>query len=205
MAFDRLSMSRAVLPDGSVIHIRSITGDDKDLLRATFDRLGPDSRYRRFLHPVKRLSEHELAYLTEVDHHDHEALAAVDPHSSELVAVARYIRLANSDTAEVAVAVVDDWQGRGVGTVLVHELVERARDAGIRRFTALCLADNRAVIDLLERLGPTRVDHPEAGLAELTIDLPDETLPDGELYAALRHVAAGDLRPAPAQARKSRR
>jgi hypothetical protein len=57
--------------------------------------------------------------------------------------------------------------------------------------------DKARLCAAFERLSPTRVDHPEPGLAELTINLPEEILPDGELYAALRHVAAGHLRPAP--------
>jgi RimJ/RimL family protein N-acetyltransferase len=181
---------RAVLPDGGVIHVRPIEPEDKGLLRAGFERLSPESRYRRFLHSVKRLTEADLAYFTEVDHHDHEALVAVDPHGTELVGVARYVRLDEPDTAEVAIAVLDDWQGRGVGTLLMHELTNRARAAGVRRFAATCLADNATVIDLLRRLGETRVDHPEPGLAQLAIDLPDTPTPDTALRDALRAAAA---------------
>ena len=181
---------RAVLPDGGVVHVRPIEPDDKALLRAGFERLSPESRYRRFLHSVKRLTEADLAYFTEVDHADHEALVAVGPHGTELVGVARYVRLDDPQTAEVAIAVLDDWQGRGVGTLLMHELTNRARAAGVRRFAATCLADNAAVIDLLRRLGETRVDHPEPGLAHLAIDLPTSPTPDSALRAALRAAAA---------------
>jgi GNAT superfamily N-acetyltransferase len=181
---------RAVLPDGAVVHVRPIEPEDKELLRAGFERLSPESRYRRFLHSVSHLTDADLAYFTEVDHHDHEALVAVGPHGSELVGVARYIRLDDPDTAEVAIAVLDDWQGRGVGTLLMHELTNRARAAGVRRFAATCLADNAMVIDLLRRLGETRVDHPEPALAQLAIDLPDTPTPDSALRAALRAAAA---------------
>jgi GNAT superfamily N-acetyltransferase len=162
----------AVLPDGGVIHVRPIEPEDKGLLRAGFERLSPESRYRRFLHSVKHLTDADLAYVTEVNHDDHEALVAVDPHGTELVGVARYVRLEKPATAEVAIAVLDDWQGRGVGTLLMHELTNRARAAGVRRFAATCLADNATVIDLLRRLGEIRVDHPEPGLAHRVIDLP---------------------------------
>jgi GNAT superfamily N-acetyltransferase len=107
--------------------------------------------------------------------------------------VARYVRTPGSATAEVAIAVVDAWQGKGVGAVLLHELVERAKQAGIRRFSAICLAENWDVIDLLSRLGSSRMDHPEPGLVELTIELPDELSTDSELYAALRHLATGRI------------
>jgi acetyltransferase len=186
-----IPFERAVLRDGSVIHVRPIRPDDRVLLERGLEALSEESRYRRFLHPVKRLGERELDYLTRVDHTDHEALVALGPHGTEPVGVARYVRLDDPESAEVAIAVVDAWQGKGVGTVLLHELVERARAAGVRRFSAICLADNAAVIDLLGRLGSTRVDHPEPGLAELTIDLPGNLTSDSDLYAALRHVATG--------------
>jgi RimJ/RimL family protein N-acetyltransferase len=172
-----IPFERAVLRDGSVVHIRPIGPDDRALLEQGFALLSDESRYRRFLHPVKRLGERELDYFTKVDHTGHEALVALGPHGTEPVGVARYVRLDDPESAEVAIAVVDAWQGKGVGTVLLHELVERAKDAGVRRFRAICLSDNAAVIDLLSRLGSTRVDHPEPGLAELTIDLPDRLRP----------------------------
>ena len=106
------------------------------------------------------------------------------------------MRLADRQSAEVAIAVIDAWQGKGVGTVLLHELVERAKAAGVRHFLAICLSDNADVIDLLSRLGSTRVDHPEPGLVELTIDLPDQLSTDSELYSALRHAAARRIEPA---------
>jgi acetyltransferase len=187
---------RAVLRDGSVIHVRQITPGDGALLERGFAQLSDESRYRRFLHPVKRLTESELDCFTRVDHVNHEALIALGSDGAEPVGVARYIRNERSASAEVAIAVVDRWQGRGVGTVLLHELVERAKRAGIERFSALCLADNTSVIDLLSRVGSTRVTHPEPGLAELSIQLPDHLSTDGELYATLRHFAAGRVRAA---------
>jgi GNAT superfamily N-acetyltransferase len=190
-------VERVILGDGSVVHVRPIEPSDKQLLQAAFEGLGEESRYRRFLHPVKWLSEHELAYFTEVDHYDHEALLAVGPHGTEPVGVARYVRLPEPEVAEVAIAVVDDWHGRGVGTLLLQELVGRARAAGICRFRATCLADNAEVLDLLGRLGTTRVDHPEPGLAELDIDLPTAGMTVDELHAALRHAAAGAVQVQP--------
>ena len=188
-----IPFERAVLRDGSVVHIRPIRPEDRTLLERMFEQLSEESRYRRFLHYVKRLGERELDYFTRVDHTEHEALVALGPHGTEPVGVARYVRLRDHESAEVAIAVVDAWQGKGVGTVLLHELVERAKATGVRRFRATCLSDNAQVIDLLSRLGSTRINHPEPGLAELTIGLPDQLSSDSELYAALRHVAAGRI------------
>ena len=149
MAADTAAMpfERAVLRDGSVIHIRPIRSEDRALLEQGFERLSDESRYRRFLHPVKRRGERELEYFTLVDHTDHEALVALGPHGTEPVGVARYVRLNDPESAEVAIAVVDARQGKGVDTVLLHELVERAKAAGVRRFSAICLADNPDVVD----------------------------------------------------------
>jgi GNAT superfamily N-acetyltransferase len=142
------------LRDGSKVLIRQVQGADAPLLADGFARLSARSRQARFLAPKRELSPAELRYLTEVDHHDHEALGAVDHADGRGVGVARYIRSADDpQAAEIAVTVVDEWQGRGLGTVLVAQLSERARREGIRRFTALAAADNVAVASLARNMG----------------------------------------------------
>jgi GNAT superfamily N-acetyltransferase len=137
--------------------IRRIEPDDKAGLTAASERLSDESRYRRFLSPHGRLSAAELRYLREVDHDDHEALVTTDPATGEGVGVARYVRDAErADSAEIAVAVADHWQGRGVGTELLHHLPDRAREEGMARFTALMLADDRPMMHLLGDLGAAR-------------------------------------------------
>lgn len=191
---DHDQIERAVLRDGSVVHIRQIHADDKESLTHAFERLSPDSRYRRFLGVVKRIGDRELRYLTEVDHVDHEALVATTIDLGELVAVARYVREPEDRAAaEVAIAVVDDRQGRGIGTVLLHELVKRANAAGIERFVALCLATNREAIELLEELGTTTESHPGSGVTRLSIELPTKAHRGTGLRRALRRAAAGEL------------
>ncbi len=152
--------------------IRPISADDKQQLTEGFERLSERSRYRRFLAGHRRLSAAELSYLTEVDHHDHEALVAIDPQTSQGVGVARFVRSsANPDVAELAVAIVDDWQGQGVGSRLVAALADRAREEGITSFSALVLADNERMLNLLNDLGRVRVVHREMGTVELTVEL----------------------------------
>ena len=146
------------LRDGSRVVVRPVRRDDWELLLAGFERLGPRSRYQRFLAPMAELTEDDVSYLTDVDHHDHEALAAIDPVTGDGVGVARFIRCADRpDTAEAAVTVIDDWQGRGLGTALLDLLAERARAEGIVRFTALLLAENRDMLEVLEAIGPLNV------------------------------------------------
>ena len=96
------------------------------------------------------LSAAELRYFTDIDHHDHEALGALDHAGGRGVGVARYVRdTGDPHAAEIAVTVVDDWQGRGLGTELLARLSGRARAAGIHRFTALVSADNQAAAGLM--------------------------------------------------------
>jgi GNAT superfamily N-acetyltransferase len=160
------------LRDGSRVHIRQARRTDRDLLVRGFERLSPESRYRRFLTPMHELDEKTLRYLTDLDHRDHEAMVALD-ESGEGVGVARYVRsAARPDTAEVAVAVVDSWQGRGLGTILLQAISVRARDEGVRTFTALMLASNHEMMDLFEHLGPVRILERAAGTVEIEVAIP---------------------------------
>ena len=144
----------AVLRDGSAVLIRQVRSADAPRLADGFARLSAASRQRRFLGVKKELSAAELRYFTDVDHHDHEALAALDRVGGHGVGIARYVRDASDpQVAEIAVTIVDDWQGRGLGTELLAQLSGRARQEGIRRFTALADAGNVAVAALLRNAG----------------------------------------------------
>ena len=163
------------LRDGSQVWVRPIEPGDKVQLAAAFDHLSEDSRYRRFLHPIKHLSPRDLVYFTEVDHHDHEALIALDANDQEVVGVVRCIRSqADPDEAEFAIAVVDEWQGRGLGTQLLVRLMRRARAEGVRRFTALMLSDNREALELVEHLVPSLSRRSSSGVMELVFELPQQ-------------------------------
>jgi RimJ/RimL family protein N-acetyltransferase len=182
------------LDDGAELLVRQIRPDDKRLLAQAFERLSPETRYRRFFRPLDRLSRRDLAYLTEIDHRDHEALVAIDRETGQLVGVARYVRGAEPHLAEVSVVVGDPWQRRGVATALLERLVERARQAQITHFVALVLGDNRQAIELFEHRVPrrTRPKRSASGNLELLIELPEPgRLPDSALARVLRMVARG--------------
>jgi len=131
--------------------LRPIALDDGALLTSALERMGDTTRYRRFLAQRSVFTDVELEYLTDVDHHDHEALIAIDMRDGEAIGVARYIRIAPR-TAELAVTVVDDWQGHGVGSLLLRQLAKRARRADIDRFVAVTVAGNEPALRLLARL-----------------------------------------------------
>jgi RimJ/RimL family protein N-acetyltransferase len=117
-----------VLRDGSAVLIRPVRPVDAPLVADGFARLSARSRQLRFLTPKKELSPAELRYFTDVDHHDHEALGALDHPGGRGVGIARYVRDADDpQAAEIAVTIIDDWQGRGLGTELVARLSDRAR------------------------------------------------------------------------------
>jgi ribosomal protein S18 acetylase RimI-like enzyme len=145
---------RVTLRDGEEVLIRPIRSTDAAHVADGFAQLSPRSRRARFLTGKDRLSAAELRYLTDVDHHNHEALCAMSTADGRGVAVARYIRHADDrHAAEFALTVVDGWQHRGLGTKLLTMLASRARRAGIHRATALVAADNTAVVGLLRKLG----------------------------------------------------
>jgi GNAT superfamily N-acetyltransferase len=178
------------LADGSRVTIRPVEPGDKPLIAAGFEQLSEQSRYRRFFTPQRGLDERQLAYLTEVDHHDHEALLAIDVRTGSCTGVARFVRV-GAEVAEPAVAVVDSWQRRGLGTELVERLAERARTEGITRFSAIVLAENRDAIRLVETLGEaTRED--DGGVLHFDVVLP-ETGAGPTLRELLRAAAAGLL------------
>jgi GNAT superfamily N-acetyltransferase len=180
------------LPDDSQITVRPIEPADRERLHRAFHRLSPESRYRRFFAPLTDLSERDLTYLTEIDHHDHEALAALDPATDEIVGVARYVRGDEPHLAEASVVVADDWQRRGVGTALLERLAPLARAAGVSHFVALVLSENRDAIELFQHFAPTeppRRSH--SGHLELLIELPEDEIRGTPLGGALRDAARG--------------
>jgi RimJ/RimL family protein N-acetyltransferase len=141
-----------VLRDGSRVTIRPVLKADAPLLADGFTRLSARSRWMRFLHAKSQLTEAELRYLTDVDHHDHEAIGAVD-RDGRGVGVARFVRdREDGQAADVAVTVVDEWQRRGLGTELLSRLSDRARQEGISRFTGVISAYNAPMAGLLEHL-----------------------------------------------------
>ena len=160
------------LPDGTPVLIRPIRPDDKSLLSTGLTQLSEESVQRRFLSPKRRFTNAELRYLTEVDGWDHLALVAEAPTSPNrrCIGVARYVRLQEDhEAAEVAFVVADDFQRRGVATVLAEELAQRAKMRGVKRFTATMASRNVAAHRLMAKLsGHLERHHAGAGVDELS-------------------------------------
>jgi GNAT superfamily N-acetyltransferase len=156
--------------------IRPMARADRERLAEAFSGLSEDTRRRRFGGLASRLGARDLDRLTDIDHHEHEALAAIAPGSGRIVGVARYIALPDDPgAAEVAIAVNDGWQGRGVGRRLMRRLAARARDEGITRLLAYVGVDNHPVLGWLGRAGGVTVAHDgEAIVFAIPLNCPGE-------------------------------
>ena len=155
--------------------IRPIRPDDKGMLSDGLRRLSPQSAQRRFLTPKRSFSRAELRYLTEVDGRNHVALVAEYPcyPSRRLIAVGRFvIDQADPAAAEIAVTVADDWQRRGLGSVLGKHLAHLARNRDVKRFTATMASENTPAHRLMAKLTEhLEQHHVGGGVDELVLDL----------------------------------
>lgn len=189
-----LGTATAILRDGSQVGLRPVTSDDKPLLLSGFSRLSPRARYLRFLAPAERLSAGQLAYLSEIDHHDHVAWGVLD--GDDAAAVGRWVRLDDEPwAADVAVTVLDDYQRRGIGRMLLEVLAVSARARGVGVFHFDVLAENDAMLGLLGSLGAVRTG--QNGVVHLVLDVSRVRPPDvvdgdliGLLEAARRSAAS---------------
>jgi GNAT superfamily N-acetyltransferase len=139
------------LATGEIVHLRPIYPGDAERLVAFHARLSSDSVYRRYFSFHPELSDHEVEWLTTVDYVDRLALIVED--GDELIAVGRYDRVPDTDEAEVAFLVADEYQHRGLGMLLLHHLATAARRLGITTFTAETQASNRDMMGVFEGSG----------------------------------------------------
>jgi RimJ/RimL family protein N-acetyltransferase len=143
-----------VLRNGRKVEIRALRTDDRaDLLEAV-GRTGPQSLYRRFFTAKSDFSEKEIEFFLNIDFLNHVALVATVEEGSRAVIVGggRYI-MVRPGSAEVAFAVVDEFQGQGIGGALMRHLVAIARDAGLEELVAEVLSDNMPMRKVFEKSG----------------------------------------------------
>lgn len=143
-------------PDGQRLRIRPVRPDDKAALTEAFERSSARTRYLRFFAPLNQLTEAMLIALTEVDHVDRFAWVALtcEGDHEALIGVARYARVPEDpETADISMAVIDEYQGHGIGHLLLDALVLEAVSVGITRFVGDVLADNKAIRAVLDDSG----------------------------------------------------
>jgi RimJ/RimL family protein N-acetyltransferase len=169
--FDERYQERVRLEDGAEVVIRLVGPEDKALIADGFEHMSALARYRRFFSTKRELSSQELRYFTEFDGKTHLALGATRLRadgSEQGVAVARFVRVTDDpEVAEAAVAVIDDFQNRGLGRLLLARLVAAARERGIHRFRATTLVENPAARALIAELG----GEPQGTLADDTLSV----------------------------------
>jgi len=144
-----------ITKDGTKVLLRPITPPDEELLREMFYHLSDETIYKRFFGVKKYLPRQQLHELANVDFTKNMAIVAVleSDGKEEIIGVGRYGLDENTNSAEVALVVRDDWQGKGIGTALLKHLTSIAKRRGLYGFTADVLADNRIMLSLFEKMG----------------------------------------------------
>ena len=148
-------VQRLPLKDGTIVTVRPIRPEDAGIEQAFVRKLSNESRYNRFMDSVRELSPRMLAHFTQLDYERHMALIAVSERDGrELqVAVARYVVDDDRQRGEFAIAVADEWQRMGLGTLLMQALMAAARATGMRVMFGEVLASNRRMLRLMARMG----------------------------------------------------
>ena len=185
------------LKDGTKVHIRPIEPSDEPLLHEAVASMSERSVYFRFFTPLKRMPDAMAHRLAVVDYKDRFAVVATinrlpkgglpprgagvavpDPARppagrERILGVARYDRAAGTEAAETAVAVVDEFQHRGLGSALLTILARVARDNGIKTFSLIVLPENQQMLALLRKMGWIHQARLTGGVYEITFDLPE--------------------------------
>jgi RimJ/RimL family protein N-acetyltransferase len=159
-------MRGVTLKDGTTAVLRPIRPEDEPELSALYARLSPETAYQRFFTVMARLPPSWAHTFANVDYERRMAIVAVSADNG-LIAVARYDLDEASNEAEIAIVVQDHWQGKGLGTALLTELLSYAEAKGIRRFRADVLTENGRMLDMLTRLTQVLTRRTERGITSL--------------------------------------
>jgi len=146
--------ARELLRDGGQIDIRALRREDEADMLAAIDKTSAQSLQRRFFVMKRHFSDKERAFFMDIDFKDHVAIVALAEEAGRKVIVGggRYI-VFEPGRAEMAFVVIDTWQGRGLGSILMRHLVKFANDAGLQELTAEVLPENAAMRKVFEKFG----------------------------------------------------
>ena len=178
------------LRDGTLLHFRPLLRSDRDTYLAELDALAPESRRLRFF-SAGRPSQRTIDYLVNINYLDHFAWGVALADGSRGVATARYVRQRDRTAAEVAFLVIDEFHGRGIGTFLLGALAAAAGNAGISRFTAEVLSENRGMRAVFDKAG-ANWSRAGSGIvaAEFAVEAAAALL-DDDLRGEFRRVSRG--------------
>ena len=160
--------AKETLRDGAWVEIRALAPDDRAGLVAAVARTSAESMRRRFFGPKRSFSNQETAFFLNADFVNHVALVAVVEERGRpfIAGGGRYI-ITRPGEAEVALAVVDEYQGRGVGGALMRHITAIARDAGLEKFVAEVLTENLPMLRLFEKSGLRMSTKRESGIVHV--------------------------------------
>ena len=178
-----------VLKDGTELMLRPVLPGDSERSNHPSVEFSSETLYRRFM-SARAPSPALMDYLFQVDYVDHFVWVLVDGADGPVVADVRFVRDVNdASVAEIAFIVADDYQGRGIGGLLMDALTIAAQIGGVRRFTARLLADNLRMRTILDRYG-AEWKHDEPGVVTTEFDVPslEELRIDSAIAAEIRSV-----------------
>ena len=181
-----------VVADGGTVHLRPIMPSDAKALVEFHGGLSVRTRYLRYFSVYPRIPERDLIRFTTVDHVDRVGLIAL--LADKIIAVGRYERTPGTDEAEVAFVVADAHQGRGIGSVLLEHLAAAARERGIRRFTAVVLAENDAMLRVFRDAGYEASRHIEYGEVSLEFEIDETALTESVMREREQRAEARSIR-----------
>ncbi len=164
---------------GIVLHIRQFGPEDAPYLVNIFENMGGESRYNRFMESVQNVTIERIWDEAEAIAHGARgetygllAFADLPGHKDAPVGAARYVKLSATE-AEFALSVRDDMQGTGIGTHLLHLLVDKAAETGVHRLVGVVLNNNQAMWHLLKKLGYRLESHPEGSYSTVIVHIQD--------------------------------
>jgi RimJ/RimL family protein N-acetyltransferase len=162
------------LTDGTKVLVRPIVPEDEPLLHEAVAAMSERTVYFRFFSPLKRMPDALAHRLAVVDYNDRFALVATDKlrNKERIVGVARYDRVVNTDVAEVAVAVIDEFQRRGLGSALMTILGKVGTEHRIKTFTLIVLPENQQMLGLLRKMGWIHRAKLSGGVYDISFELP---------------------------------
>ena len=164
----------AKLSDGSIVQIRPMRPEDADMQQEFVRNLSDESRYNRYMSSIKQLSQQLLVRFTQLDYDREMAFVMLHdtPRGTEQIAVSRYFMESDNETCEFALVVADNWQGKGIGPVMMQAIFDAAREQGLKIMYGEVLASNKGMLKLMHKLGFRVEPHPEdRSLTLCTLDL----------------------------------
>jgi GNAT superfamily N-acetyltransferase len=144
---------RERLPDGTDVLVRPVRMTDEEALQRLFYELSDESTYRRFMAHKRAHPHEEMQKLVDTDYDQNMGLVVCEPERGEIIAMARYDVDPATRLAEIAFVVHDNWQRRGLGTLLLRRMGEIARTRGLVGFQADVLASNKPMLMVFHRSG----------------------------------------------------